>query len=498
MKGIVLAGIAGLMLLTAACVTPRPTQESMNDIYTAVAAPADTPTLPPPAAASASPSPTPTPSASPTITPTAGVVTQGLLAYFPFDEPKTTGDKLPDQSGLGNDGVVKGRPQLVAQGRLGGAYSLQAADYVALQRNPTANAQAFSVSVWFKTDDPDQDYKLASAASWQNSQGSGWVVGTRLSEAWSADHASLMTEKCYRQFKPEPGVWNHLVVTYDRVRFREYVNGRLSLDCPTTGQLAGPGQALEVGAWSPLPPFGFVGQLDDFRVYGRALSIGEVAKLYAPDLVAGLSDRLLAYYSFNQLSGGVIKDDSGSGNDAAVSGAPGFSSQGRLGSGYAFKNSNLVTLSRNPTAGLSTFAITLWFKTDRPEADTKLASAATWRDKVGSGWTIGTSFSEFWSDDNQPLIAGQCYRSIKPLAGQWNHLAVSYDGRQLKEYINGDLTTDCDTTHRPLGAGHALEIGGWTSLAGFDYTGLVDEFRVYGRSLAATEVLLIMYTGAGQ
>jgi hypothetical protein len=540
MKRALLAALVGLMLLLTACtVGPQPTKVSMDQILTAVAAtiaakktqgtpmqgtPVTEQGTPVPPASqrplptaqpsfTLSPTPTATPTATPTLTPTLGGVTQDLLVYYPLDEAKTGGETVKDQSPQHNDAAVSGQPGFVAQGRLGGAYGFSGSDYLKLAHNPTAGLPTFSVSLWLKTDDPGQDYKLANAASWQNSQGSGWVVGTRLSEAWSADHASLLAQPCYRNFALTPKIWNHLVVTYDRARFREYVNGRLSSECLATGQTAGTGQALEVGGWSPLFPFNYVGLLDEFRVYGRAITPAEVAQLYAPEVLAGLNDRRLVYYSFDQAPGSVIKDEaaspaagatgtpaSGPGNNGTVSGTPGFAPVGRLGSAYDFKNSNVITLGRNPTAGLSAFAVTLWFKTDHPELDTKLATAASWRADagVGTGWTIGTKFSEFWSDDGKPIIVGQCYRSTAPRPGEWNYLAVSYNGNRLQEYLNGDLAMDCETTHRPLGQGRPLEVGGWSSLPGFDYTGLLDEFRVYGRALSPAEVVVLMATGAGR
>jgi hypothetical protein len=550
MKRALLAGLASLMLALSACtVGPQPTQVSMNQILTAVAATiaakktqgtpmqgtplTDQGTPVPPASQrplptalptlTLSPTPTGTPTGTPTVTPTVGGVTQGLLVYYPLDEPKAAGEKVKDQSPQGNDAAVSGQPRFVAQGRLGGAFSFGGSDYLKLSHNPTAGLASFSVSLWLKTDEPGQDYKLANAATWQNSQGSGWVVGTRLSEAWSADHASLLAQQCDRTFALVPKVWNHLVVTYDRTRFREYVNGRLSSECAGTGQAPGVGQALEVGGWSPLYPFNYVGLLDEFRLYGRALTPAEVAQLYAPEVLANLDDRRLVYFSFDQASGNVIKNETvagatpGAGGpligatpaatatagaaadatnyDGTVTGTPGFAPLGRIGGAYEFSNSNLVTLARNPTAGLSAFAATLWFKTDQPELDRKLASAASFRGGVVTGWTLGTKFSEFFSDDGKPIIVGECYRSSAPRPGEWNHLAVSYNGSRLQEYLNGDLAMDCDTTHRPLGQGRPLEVGGWSSLPGFDYTGLLDEFRVYGRALSPAEVVVIMATG---
>jgi hypothetical protein len=442
---------------------------------------------------------TPTPTVTPTVTPTLGAAIEGLLVYYPFDDPApAAGGAVKDQSGHGNDATVVGQPQWVTPGRFGGAFRFDANSYLSLPHNPTDNLTAFSVSLWFMTDDPSQDLKLASAAGWQNSQGSGWVMGTRLSEGWSADHARLMANQCYRQSTPLPKAWNHLVLTYDRARFREYLNGRLSLDCPATGRPPGTGSELEVGAWMPLKPFNYSGLMDDFRIYGRALSPGEVMQLYAPELLADLNDHLLAYFSFDQPAVGVVKDESGAGNDGVISGTPGFEPQGVLGGGYAFNGNNLVTLSSNPTAGLTAWAITLWFKSDHPERDTKLATAAAWKAGVGSGWTIGTAFSEFWGDDQQPLLVSPCYRSTKPAAGVWNHLAVTSDGRRLQEYLNGDAVLDCPTAQHPLGPGRPIEIGGWTVLPAFNYVGLLDELRVYGRALSADEVRLLMYAGARQ
>jgi hypothetical protein len=515
-----LAGLASVAILTAACGgAGQPTQLSESDIRTAVAATitvrrtltaqvpgqTDTPVPPSETPVAAVPSdtptqtPTPTPTFTPTVTATQQLVSAGLVVYYPLDDAPAPGGIVKDQSGQGNDATVMGQPQLVTPGRFGGAYRFDGNSYLALAHSPTANAQAFSVSLWFKTDDPSQDLKLASAATWQNSQGSGWLMGTRLSEGWSADHARLMTDRCYRQYSPLPQTWNHLVLTYDRARFREYVNGRLSLDCPASGQPPGADAGLEVGAWMPLKPFNYVGLIDDFRIYARALSPAEVIDLYAPELAAGLNDHLLAYYSFDQPAASVVKDDSGNGNDGAISGTSGFEPQGRLGGAFAFNGSNLVTMRSNPTAGLTAWGVTLWFKTDHPERDTKLATAASLvRAGVGSGWTIGTAFSEYWDGNNQPLLTNPCYRGARPKAGEWNHLAVTSDGRRLQEYLNGDAVLDCPTTQHALGAGRPLEVGGWSAVPGFNYTGLLDEFRVYGRALSADEVRLLMLTGLQQ
>jgi len=101
-----------------------------------------------------------------------------------------------------------------------------------------------------------------------------------------------------------------------------------------------------VGGWSPLFPFNYVGLLDEFRVYGRAITPAEVAQLYAPDVLAGpqrpppglLLLRPGARPRYQRRS--CQHRGCAVGNDGTVSGTPGFAPLGRLGSAYDFKNSN--------------------------------------------------------------------------------------------------------------------------------------------------------------
>ena len=69
----------------------------------------------------------------------------------------------------------------------------------------------------------------------------------------------------------------------------------------------------------------------------------------------------------------------------------------------------------------------------------------------------------------------------------WTHLALTYDGAQMRLYVDGELT---DTTAAPEGVEPSagdLSIGCETEYKDH-FKGLIDEVRVYDRALGAGEV----------
>jgi hypothetical protein len=234
-----------------------------------------------------------------------------------------------------------------------------------------------------------------------------------------------------------------------------------------------------------------------FQVSSPFASAPMSADVSAQDFTPSLRDGLLVYYSFDTDEGGIVTDESGSGNDGTVVGTPTYTTQGRFGGAYYFAAESgsgccswyrdYVVLNGNPTANLEQFAISLWFKTDHPEFNYKIASAADW--PPGSGWVVGTQYPEAWSDDGNSIRYGSRTRSVDPIAGTWNHMVVSYDGTTFKEHINGQLSREWPTTGLPLGDANrqSLAVAAWPQ-HGFGYDGLIDELRIYSRALSADEV----------
>ena len=72
------------------------------------------------------------------------------------------------------------------------------------------------------------------------------------------------------------GAWSHLAATYDRTSFKLYINGTQVASKAFTGAITPSTGALKIGGNSIWGEY-FNGQIDEIRVYNRALSPSEIA-----------------------------------------------------------------------------------------------------------------------------------------------------------------------------------------------------------------------------
>ena len=196
------------------------------------------------------------------------------------------------------------------------------------------------------------------------------------------------------------------------------------------------------------------------------------------------------------LASGTVLDRSGNRHAAQVTGAvastPGISG----GQGISFNGSGYLQAASNPAAGKTNVTFSLWFKTQHPENNYKLASGAWWNWGPGSGWIMATHGPEFWSDDTQGLLSpGQPNNENNFAASKWIHEVVTYDGSRIKEYTNGQLINDWSTTGAAIGQGNPMVVGAWPPFTGYNFQGSMDEFAIYGRSLTQQEVRALYEQG---
>lgn len=113
-------------------------------------------------------------------------------------------------------------------------------------------------SPWFKTEHPENNYKLASGSRWNRGPGSGWIMATHVPEFWSAYGQGLGSPgQPINKNGFTAGEWIHEVVTCDGGRIKEYTNGQLVYDWTTTGVTIGQGQPMVVDAWPPFTGYNF-------------------------------------------------------------------------------------------------------------------------------------------------------------------------------------------------------------------------------------------------
>ena len=234
----------------------------------------------------------------------SAALTDGLAVYYSFDPPPV-GGVLADESGNGHDGTVHGSPQQTA-GIVHGAYEFNGTQDFIETPSFLASAPAFTVSSWVKVlSFTDASYMMAfnqapavfpppispgyfNFALGSPSDPGGFGISGYWSDATPFDMRTA--------FMPAPvsipsGVWKHLVVTYDGTVMRQYIDGALlnenqqrpDLTLSYDGKTLGNGEPFLIGKGYAYPGSLMTtflhGQLDEFRVYDRALTPSEIAQL---------------------------------------------------------------------------------------------------------------------------------------------------------------------------------------------------------------------------
>lgn len=228
-----------------------------------------------------------------------------------------------------------------------------------------------------------------------------------------------------------------------------------------------------------------------------APSIPITIKFYLPIISTTAHHTPLVWYDFSGdfMTNGIVEDRSGNGHAAQVIGSVDATTGISGGQGIAFSG-GYIQAQDNPVAGKTLVTFSLWFMTDNPAENYKLASAAWWHWGPGSGWIMATHIPEFWSDDNQSLYLPDIINIENNFpAGQWVHEAVTYDGVRIKEYTNGLLINDWATTGAPIGLGAPMVVGAWPPYSAYNFQGSLDEFKIFDQALTQEQIQEIYTQG---
>ena len=207
------------------------------------------------------------------------------------------------------------------------------------------------------------------------------------------------------------------------------------------------------------------------------------------------SSTLVAAFAFDEGSGSSVADLSGNGNAGSI-GAAAWTTQGKFGNALSFNGTSArVTIPDAPTLRLGN-AMTLeaWVY---PTAVT-----SAWRDVVYKGddnyYLMATS-----TPASRPMAGGvfsgsygETYGSSRLVVNTWTHLAATYDGSQVRLFVNGAQVASKAQTGSLAASANPLQIGG-DGIYGQYFNGRIDEVRVYRAALTQAEIQTDMATPLG-
>jgi hypothetical protein len=204
---------------------------------------------------------------------------------------------------------------------------------------------------------------------------------------------------------------------------------------------------------------------------------------------------LVAAYGFSEPMGTTVNDASGRNNTGTIAGAA-RTIEGKFGTALSFDGID-DWVSVNDSASLDlTSGMTI-------EAWVKPTALTGWRSVIMKESSNGLSYA-IYANDNDPKpaayvrIAGQSRSdgaggtAILP-TNAWTHLAATYDGSNLRVYVNGVEAGITPVSGLPVTSSLPLRIGGNAAWGEF-FKGVIDEVRVYNRTLSVNEIVNDMNT----
>lgn len=219
----------------------------------------------------------------------------GLVAQWTFDEG--SGSLAADRSGLAHQGLLAGAPDWIAPGRIGsGALRFHAAepDLVQVDASPVLDfspaGESFSVTAWLRLAPGKTGTLLARGSSSAATRAIHFLAADLGADGRSDLQAIVggLANSNAQGIGPrfDDNAWHHVALVHDAAA----ASNRLYLDGAPLGAAAASGSAnpggidLLIGARRSTGNTGAAqvldGDLDDVRVYSRALEPAELALLF--------------------------------------------------------------------------------------------------------------------------------------------------------------------------------------------------------------------------
>lgn len=423
-----------------------------------------------------------------------GRLDSGLAGYWALDNG--SGTSATDSSTNGNTGTLTGGPTWTT-GQIGSAVTFDGSDdYIRVPNSTALNPDYITVAAWIKTSATgvlDQiitkDDYTGGKRVWQfrkTTSNTLEFIVFRDSDDTNYQASGVVTIT--------DNNWHHVAGTWDGVTIRVFVDGRQDgTGAAFSGVLnAGQNNDVIIGSSELNGDPGYLpGQIDEARIYSRALSADEISQLYRLTSPTSVDTGLKGYWDFDaqDIGGGVAYDRSGAGKYGHPTGGP-TKVMGKIGQALSFDGTNDYVIIPPSGSGFevaTTVSYSAWIK---PSA--LPGSSAVIVEKLSSG----SEHKGLYLDSAGKIyfylhyVSGgvALYSSTVIAVNTWYHVAATYDGSTEKIYINGVLDSSQAASGDVGDGSNYFHIGASDFGISSRFSGVIDEVRAYNRTLTVAEI----------
>ena len=193
---------------------------------------------------------------------------------------------------------------------------------------------------------------------------------------------------------------------------------------------------------------------------------------------------LIGYWNFDEGKGEIAKDKSGNNLDGEIIGAEWV--KGKKGYALEFNGENAYVEIESPHIA-ENISVMAWVKSSDYS---RLQHIVSTRDKK-LGYILQTTLNNIAYgyvsiDGNLIPVEGK----TKLINNEWVHLAITYDGKLVKLYVNGKLDKESKEVSGEITLGNSsLHIGAQGTPLSYYFLGIIDEVKIYNRALTLEEIM---------
>ncbi|RKS53955.1 putative secreted protein (Por secretion system target), partial [Gillisia mitskevichiae] len=230
-----------------------------------------------------------------------------------------------------------------------------------------------------------------------------------------------------------------------------------------------------------------------WRVFALNAGGSSESAIWSFTTIGMAAGNLVAHWKMDEGSGTILTDSSPNGNTASTFGSPSWI-EGKDSYGLRFNGSNqYASIADNNMLDISgAITIATWIKPERITTQYLVKKA----DQNGiDGYELSlSSTGKVFFRFNQKT-SGNTYRldsqvSYPSNGSTWMHVAVTYNGSEIKMYINGVENSSINYTNTPPISNNSLALAIGAGSDGFrGIMGAMDDVRIYNTALDANAIM---------
>ena len=203
---------------------------------------------------------------------------------------------------------------------------------------------------------------------------------------------------------------------------------------------------------------------------------------------------LVGWWRLDEGSGTTAFDSSGNGNDGTLNGDPQWVA-GMIGGALEFDgDGDYVNCGNDPIFDITEeITLAIWVNAN----DILNGEHNCWLGKGDNAYAIkhqSGNYLEFFIYDGD-WHSTNYTTDIESLNGEWHHMAGTYDGSELKFYLDGELAANLVYSSTIGTANHNVTLGENSQAAGRFFDGMLDDARIYNEALSQEDIVSVMMGG---